>query len=138
MAKFDFGGVTQNVNSGIGQIGENHAVQHQGNDPPTVQSLFTEISKSLPPDTDEQTQLAHEALGNIELMANATPEVEAVIPEEKSSMMAMLKPYVDKLTPYAPLVTKAVLAFGDGYFSTLESKNAVVAGLVEMIKGMRS
>lgn len=136
MTKFQFGGVTVN-SSGQSVVGENNGGMQMGGGVATVASLFDALSKALPADDSEQTQLAHEALGNIELAANASHEVPAVTAEQKSSMMAMMAPYMDKLAPYAPTLAKALLAFGDGYFSTLETRNPVVAGVVSMFRAIQ-
>lgn len=125
---------------GNAQFNEGDGVQNNTGgasvEPATVQSFFAELAKAMPKDENQDTQLAHQALNNVELMAVAMPEAP-VTEEAKSGMMAVLTPYFEKLKPYVPTLTKALLGFGDGFFTTLESKNPVVAGLIQMIRAVR-
>lgn len=127
-------GVT--INGGSNIIGKNEGGQHNhfGSGPEVgTGDLFDAIEKALP--AAEADDLIEKVIDPLEAKANLPAE------EQTDAVKAEAQTLINRLSPYAPAITKTIVTLGAAGLSALASTNPIISMLVATLnaaKGMVS
>lgn len=128
-------GNSQNV------IGDNNTVtqtQNISGGGLTASQLFEAIRKELPPDVvddiDQPVMAPLQAIAETVAVEPATLTETTGETEHKEQAQSL----INRLVPFAPVIQKVALSFGEAALSTLCQNNWVVAGLLAAVRAVKS
>ena len=108
--------------------------QHVGQREATVSRLFEAVNEALKdlPETDRD-QFKSQVVDPLHDMANLPTEQQKspTISERAQALFA-------RISPFAPTINKAVLAFGEASLTALDSSNPIISGLLAAIKSLKA
>ena len=119
------------------QAGDNntqHNTQHFGQREATVETVFEAINEAMVelPEVDRE-EFETQVVEPLRLMANLP-----VAQQQEPSMMEKAQSLIERISPFASTINKAVMAFGEGSLSALASSNPIISGLLSAVKAVRT
>ncbi|MCC7334429.1 MAG: hypothetical protein IT422_05015 [Pirellulaceae bacterium] len=134
-------GKTTNINIGGGtigglQIGDGNTqsnTQHFGKPEATIPAVFDAVKESLQelPEAGRD-EFVNEVVEPLRLMANLP-----IAQQQERTTLEKAQALFERLSPFAPTINKAVLAFGEASLSALASNNPIVSGLLATVKAIK-
>lgn len=135
-------GKSQNINISGGTIGglqigdgnTQQVTQNFGEQPASVDALFAAVKDSLKylPEADRDS-FEDEVVEPLRVMATM-PEEEQRAP----GVMERAKSLFGRLAPFAPTISRAVVAFSEASLATLATENPIVSGLLAAVKAVNN
>lgn len=123
-------GVT--VNGGANIIGKNEGGMHNHFDSKAdvgTGDIFDAIEKSLP--DEEADRLIEEVIDPLEALANKPPA------EQTDDVKAEATTLIERLTPYAPQITKTLVTLGEAGLTALATSNPIISILVASLRAAK-
>jgi hypothetical protein len=129
--------VEVNISGGNNMNHFGHGDQHQSNyngKPATVDNVFGAVRESLQelPEADRD-EFESKVVGELRTMAKMPADEQ-----RDPTIMERAQVLFDRLSPFAPKINKAVLAFGEASLSSLASRNPIIQGLLAAVKSLKS
>lgn len=134
-------GKVNHINIGGGtigglQIGDGNSqsvTQNFGQREATVAAVFDAVADAIKelPEADREGFEA-QVVEPLRAMA-ALPLVQ----QQEPSTMEKAQALFDRLSPFAPTINKAVMAFGEASLTALASSNPIVSGLLATVKAVQ-
>lgn len=117
-----------NNNNGVVQGDMNNTVNNYGSQPPPLDLVLDAVAEAIP--AEVRGELVEQVIEPIreELAAVELLETEQEQEEAKPTLVDRVTGLAGKLQPYAPTITKALLAFGETSLAAIQPPAGWVAG----------